>query len=138
MPDSKPHLAELRRLHEAATPGVWSTTGEAWQRRGLCDDRGGEIGCFPYERAADLRFIVALRNACPALLSAAEQNEQYCARLAERESERRELRALLSEALLDVKVSEERLRECFPELMKTPPLSERIRSALGKTGGENG
>lgn len=79
-------LAELRRLHEAATPGPWDERGDENDREsssyvvseayvdeepGICGDCNKH---WPLVRA-DAELIVAARNALPALLARAEVYE---------------------------------------------------------------
>jgi hypothetical protein len=55
-------LAELRRLHESATPGPWSSDDQKRLRAMLLRD-------------ADAALIVAMRNALPELLERVERLE---------------------------------------------------------------
>lgn len=73
--------AELRRLHEAATPGPWSKRGSgvyfhnSWPYAPVVDD--DRIG------PENALLIAAARNALPALLDAADERDALRERLAE-------------------------------------------------------
>lgn len=80
-------LAELRELTRAATPGPWvDGAGDIFAEGVLGDDgmvRDGECevaSCYSRNRHADEAFIVATRNALPALLDVAEaaRENAYC------------------------------------------------------------
>ena len=85
-------LAELRRLHEAATPGPWRTSREDMDSFVGSSDGGLESVAYIYRDPADRipvigtsyrndsRLIAAMRNALPALLSIAEAAEAWLER----------------------------------------------------------
>lgn len=67
-------IAELRRMHEAATPEPWT-------------DAGNKIGCehgglaeVEFDEDADLALAVAARNALPRLLAALERASELLVR----------------------------------------------------------
>lgn len=90
------NLAQLRRLHEAATPGPWVMSEAEWDCTFFCDapdehDCAKSPDCAPLNSAspdprlfkldmgdyfgmdnADSEFIAAMRNAFPELLDIAE------------------------------------------------------------------
>lgn len=86
MPDPTPLTAEtireLETLHEAATPGKWKTWGMSvmWDERGDSNvAHAAKVANTYYSapngspRTNDADLICALRNALPALLSAARE-----------------------------------------------------------------
>lgn len=89
-------VAELRELEAKAIRPPWRVEGEPWQRCGLLDGRDFEIADGPYERRDDLKYVAALVNHAPALLTAAEESEK--------------LRAELDDALIRIGTLEEKLR----------------------------
>lgn len=93
------NIAELRRMHEAATPGYWQYDDGVTDGEGTPDAERGKAawitakgnvliaepsGCDPKEPCvpslaemdANGKFIVAARNALPALLDAAEERDR--------------------------------------------------------------
>lgn len=94
-------IAELKRLHEAATPGPWIAatvigdegrlyTVRADIRRGTMRDnlRTGHVatcidgeGRFTDDMLADVKLIAAIRNALPDLLAAVEERDRLKANL---------------------------------------------------------
>ena len=75
-------LGELRRLHEAATPGPWETSriGDEPYMRLETKDQGLQISAFLGAITAqegNMALIAAMRNALPALLSIAEAAEAF-------------------------------------------------------------
>lgn len=78
-------LGELRRLHEAATPGPWETSriGDEPYMRLETKDQGLQISAFLGAITAqegNMALIAAMRNALPALLSIAEAAEAWLER----------------------------------------------------------
>lgn len=82
-----PTIAELRRLHEAATPGPWRVADQGTPHRGQIrieenSERGFEViattycGAFDGHGAGNASFIAAARNALPSLLDRAEMLEE--------------------------------------------------------------
>jgi len=67
---SQEALAELRRLDKEATPAPWHNEGVELYR-GLAHSQIGNMH--------DVRVIVAIRNALPALLAAADHAERKLA-----------------------------------------------------------
>jgi hypothetical protein len=68
-------LAELRRLHETATPGPWyhDENEDFVYTRDEFGDADGEIRCDTDCDEADAAFIAATRNALPDLLDEIER-----------------------------------------------------------------
>ena len=70
-------IAELRRLHEAATPPPWLDDGGYRARResdGECLYEGKH---FEAHRSDNIELTVALRNALPALLAEIERLQKF-------------------------------------------------------------
>lgn len=93
-PMTPAELAELRRLHEAATIAPWercrlgpkgeipgiihSDIDEDWSNVAYFDDGSGDAMTDNHD--ADAAFIVAARNALPRLLDEIERLRQQCTR----------------------------------------------------------
>lgn len=84
-------LAELRRLHQAATRAPWHRSGDDVATAPVKFDSGVLCADFPianFEFSADLDLVVGLRNVLPQVLDAAEVGIGVRGKVIEAEEER--------------------------------------------------
>lgn len=69
-------LAELRRLHEAATKGDWYDSPDGFVDVAVSKTKARQVARA--EKAKDAQFIAAAHNALPALLDELEKYKTIC------------------------------------------------------------
>ncbi len=135
-PPNPADLDELRRLAEAATPGLWKPVVSDYVDGGLelrdrllltGDEESSIYSNYPPgtpegDRAdASLALIAAMRNALPQLLTAAEENAGLRT-------------ALANEQALTKRLSEAMSNECTLLLGENDRLRERVTELEGAIG----
>lgn len=149
MTDLASTIARLRTLEAKATPGPWEESDIYGEPRIQCSSRGEEVAWVSgseksdEENCANKAMIVALRNAAPALLDAADRAEQIqWLRMLDEIARRREAEADRDRLAARVKELEAGLgpfAECAAPFGETWADTDEVAcEPLSEEGGGNG